>query len=167
MKTSNFTKSECGIDIEVEVDHDHELGRSNFIESFISLPEKGSNSWLYVDYGNLSSDYDDSCNYEKVEIIGYCQGDYATIYVNSKECLEVFGNAISLADLRKECHNLFYDSPVFLLVTINGTDYMTFDLLYDNYSYDKTEVIASILKMRGEDKLLKSELNRLLPESID
>lgn len=116
-------------------------------------------------------------NYLEIEVIGYSQGDRATVLVNKVEALKVWGSEdIDESDLKDTLTNYFYDTPSCVRIMILGTEYISerFDGRYQNFqdkdNYDKDEFIEELkeyFKDEIEDlEFFEEQLEDYLPSEL-
>lgn len=137
---------------------------SDDIESFLELCSNH----------NIKTERD---NYLEIEVVGYSQGERATVLVNKVEALKVWGSEyIDESSLKDELTNYFYDCPSNVRLMILGTEYISerFDGLYQNYqgkdNYDKDELILELVeyfKDEVEDiEFFEEQLEDYLPSEL-
>ena len=134
----------------------------------------------------IDSNYIDLCaeygikterdNYLEIEVIGYSQGDRATVLVNKNEALKVWGSKeINESELKVELEHYFYDAPANVRVTILGTEFISkFDGYYQEYqsknNYDKDEFIAELVDFFKDEvenlDFFVEQLEDLLPYEL-
>ncbi len=84
---------------------------------------------------NLDYDYNetdffefDSENFAEIETRGYSQGDYAKVYVDLRAMRKMTGKEDFNADTLKDTiHNLFWNSPLYVKVIVDGQEYLNSD----------------------------------------
>jgi hypothetical protein len=171
--TNNFNMSTTGVNLEVNLHKDIDSGAFYFYDSFKRI---GDRKFVYTDCGNLSGEFDDNAEYDIIETRGYCQGDYAEVYVNIEEFESVTGAEYNSGLLKQKIDNLFWDTPLCFKVYID-TDivyYSDLDGSYDIDAYDKQKEINSIIEFVNKYyserninlEVLKNELDKLLPEDL-
>ena len=110
-----------------------------------------------------------------IEIRGYCQGDYASVYVDMPQLAKLWGTKPDIESLEEHFVNLFFDKPIYGMVTINGNEIDATDFIKDLYVYDKEEILKGIVNIAmirchvaQTDRIeLTKALNDLLPENIE
>jgi hypothetical protein len=105
-------------------------------------------------------------NYTLLSFNGYSQGDYCTVFINTKEFNDTTGAIFDPEVYKKILYNYIYDVPLSCYVNINDTEFYSvkFDGSY-NIQYDKYIFITELLenfKGLDQDKLRK-ELENILP----
>lgn len=97
---------------------------------------------------------------QSVETRGYCQGDYAKVYYSPELLESAWGTMPS-----ESIDHLFWDSPVYARVDINGEDYYYYDWPESDYYTWNREGFAAWLA--SESGASESEILALLPENPD
>ena len=235
--SDTINKAEIIRDKDISVYLDAWASQINFDENFVEV-EGEDNTYLYVEYGNLSKDIDYSIlprqkgkvinailteeitdwtraelvamdietvyehftssynvadlieicneydikterdNYLEIEVVGYSQGDRATVLINKAEALKVWGSKdIDEVALKEELTNYFYNSPSSVRITILGSEYISerFDGVYQSYqgkdNYNKDEFITE-LKEYFKDEIedldfFEEQLEEYLPYELE
>ena len=110
-------------------------------------------------------------DYVEYELSGYSQGDAVVCIVNRSEAFKVWGNTVEKGTSQESLHQLFFDSPQTVRITILGTEYISdqFDSYYDNY--DKDEFIAELVDFFKDEvenlEFFEEQLEDLLPYELD
>lgn len=106
--------------------------------------------------------------YKIITSRGYCQGDCVNVLVPIKQLTKTWGRKLTDKELSDMIDHMLWDAPVYISVTIEDETIENNELGFDEYIYDKQEVIKKIneiSKYKGEE--LVKELNRLLPDNPD
>jgi len=132
-------------------------------KELLSLPQDVLNEWLEgacYDKEELLQQFETyniknarTSDYIEIVVTGYSQGERATVLVNKKEALKIWGSEdIDEKALQTELEHYFYDSPLNVRIDILGTEYIceTFDGQYQEYgsdtNYDKDKLIKELLE---------------------
>lgn len=149
---NNFTRPPEGEDaIEFDVYYDNDMARSYFDDSIKRIDGK----YVYVDYGNYNAE-DVLQDNIVITTTGYSQGDYAKVYI-PKEMKDRAG-------IQETIDHLFWDSPVYGIIKINGEEIFIYEMLSDEYEWDKDEVLSKI-KSQVSEKTYEYLQNNL-PEHL-
>ena len=103
---------------------------------------------------------------------GYSQGDYAEVFYLPERLKELWGNNVNESELEKEIDHLFWDTPIYGKLKVNGTD---FYYEFDPYEWEREKFIGEVIEYFNKIKetepidieLLKHELERVIPQKID
>ena len=116
-------------------------------------------------------------NYTEIEVIGYSQGDFATVLVDVEALKKCWGCEVDLTELKDSLTNYFYDAPISCKIDILGTEYISeqFDNRYQNYQakdlYDKSEFIKELVNFFKDEvnnlDYFRDQLEELLPADSD
>ena len=111
-------------------------------------------------------DLEYTLNFETIVTRGYSQGDYATVLIPTKSLAELYGCEQDkvMDGLQESINHLFWDSPVYCRVEINGEE--NFPDCDGSYEYNKEEVINQLVKNTPNVDLdvLREELENTLPD---
>jgi len=91
-------------------------------------------------------------DYTWLATCGYSQGDYAEILVHNdliKQCGE--------KAVQASIDRLFWDCPVYLNITINENEYSTDSFLFDEYEWDRDNVVENAREL----------FNKVYPENAE
>ena len=86
---------------------------------------------------------------EWVTIRGYSQGDIANVAYCPDDLTSVWGNVPDEASLEAEFTHLFYDAPIYCLITIDGKEYSYSEFMPDVYEWDKAAFVAKVADKSG------------------
>ena len=103
-----------------------------------------------------------------LETIGYSQGDYENVLIATDVLKQIWGNEPNINDLQEEINHLFWDQPLYCVVTINGEEY-DYAVQNGTYSYDKDTLIDELCNAIEDvdTDVLRTELENILPEEPD
>lgn len=93
--------------------------------------------------------------YEKINIVGNSQGEAATILVLKEDMFNGIGTVFK---------NLFYDTPVYAVVTIDGEETCLGCELNNQYEWDKEEIIEVINKWDDLSEYTRERIISMLPD---
>lgn len=94
-----------------------------------------------------------------VTVRGYSQGDYAKVIYCAEQLTKVWGKEPVESELKELFTHLFYDCPIYSLVTINDTEYSYLDCpAYNDYEWNREAFIEWIAKEAGIDKAMLEPL---------
>lgn len=94
---------------------------------------------------------------------GYSQGDYGKVYFFPEKLKEVWGvKEINESSLQKEIDHLFWDSPIYGSITVNGEELMYEE---DTYEWEREKFIESVVKHFGET--IREEVENLVPTELN
>jgi hypothetical protein len=96
----------------------------------------------------------------KISINGYSQGDYGTIYYNSKALEKARGNLPNEDVLRKDFKNMFFDQPIYGMLMINGEEY---PYEGDSYKFQRDEWLEDVSKQSG---VALGVLRAIVPDEV-
>jgi hypothetical protein len=98
--------------------------------------------------------------YNTTSITGHCQGDYATVLYDPSIWAGGF-------DPHQYFENLFYNSPVYISLCIDGRDIECYDWLDDPYEWDRDAVAEQVRKLDDVSEDAKTWIIEQLPEYPD
>jgi len=101
---------------------------------------------------------------EKIAIRRYSQGDYAEVFYCPDDLAEVWGVQPESAKLKEEFERLWYDSPVYARIDIDGKEYNYFEYVTDSYAWKRETFLQAVSKDSG---VPVSELESLVPKELD
>jgi hypothetical protein len=130
----------------------------------------------YSDFAEFLENF--TPNFIKISTRGNCQGDFAEVIFSKKviaylekECNKPFSEL--LPALETTIDNLFWDSPIYARLTVNGEEYYLDGLLPDLYDYDRDLIADRFIKVYGclfsseNLKIIVDFLSDNLPEYPD
>jgi hypothetical protein len=183
----NFDMCSYGIGLEFYIFHDTTRGRCDFDDNFLQLEE---GTYYYTNWGNICDTPDnlDELYTEDDELKegiirfatrGYSQGDYADVYIDTYKLENIFGVCPNLDGIKKDIRKLFWDCPISGHITLHHDgeeeEILVWEMLTDEYIWDKEEVIKSVMeytrkRLKVKEELfvrLEQDLIQLLPEYPD
>lgn len=84
---------------------------------------------------------------DTVAVVGCNQGDYAEVYVPLSKLREEWGNpGIRVEDLRDTIHNLLWLQPIYVCLTVDGTDFYGWESDIEEYEYNCEEYSRALVK---------------------
>lgn len=89
------------------------------------------------DLANTGLEIVPSKNIVWVSVRGYSQGDYAEVAYCPDDLKEAWGTEPNESELRKLFAQLFYDTPIYACLTIDGEEYRYDETTEDSYTWDK------------------------------
>lgn len=96
---------------------------------------------------------------------GYCQGDYAEVWYCPSDLAEAWGAEPKESHLQETFDHLFWDAPVYAVMTINGTEYHYWDMPeYDEYEWNREAFGAYVAE---ESKIPLEEIMAVLPKELE
>ena len=115
-----------------------------------------------------ASNVDYTRDYDTITLTGYSQGDYATVIVPTETLTEAWGTTPDLNTLKQSLHNLFYDAPLYFLLTVDGEEHHHHPEFWpDDYKYDKDDFINAFMENYSalpEPEYIREFLNKNMPD---
>ena len=102
---------------------------------------------------------------DTLETRGYSQGDYENVLIPTNVLRQIWGKKPNIDALQEEINHLFWDAPLYCVVTINGEEY-DYAVQNGTYSYDKDALIDELCNAAEnvDTDVLRAELENILPE---
>ncbi len=113
-------------------------------------------------------------DYETINIVGYSQGDYATVIVNVVELEKLTGSVFNKKTYKEIFERYFYDFPIVCSICFDGDPYFNKDIEGKYEGYDTNEVINYFYNellecynfTSSQKKLVKKLLENNIPDEI-
>lgn len=124
------------------------------------------------DLEDLGRNYDLDISFvNDIQVIstsGYSQGDYALVIVDLTQLNKAWGTKHKDAkELKETIHHLFWDTPVYATVTINGEEYNYFDYALLAYEWEPARFIDLVSKSFGlQSDEISEELTAIIPTTL-
>jgi hypothetical protein len=114
--------------------------KKELIDELKNVTIKHHYEWM-ADYYTYY-DFIDNIKHDYHKSIGYSQGD--VVYaINVDEEMS--------KEYKKYIDHIFWDTPIYISIDVNTEEFREFDLVDDEYNYDKNEVIEAVKKLNISD----------------
>ena len=104
-----------------------------------------------------------------INTTGHCQGDFATVIVNTAKYEKMTGRELegtTLQSLKTDIDNLFWNQPVYARLEIDGEETSLEEFLSDSYRWNPSEIIQGLKDLPKKTLELIKELIPSEPEYV-
>ena len=133
----------------------------------------GRDSYFAVEELFNQAEIDYVCRYEVIQTRGYGQGDFAEVIFFEDFFKQAWGKRkINYKNLQKEIDHLFWDAPVYIEVLFGDLELREWDILEDEYEYDKDAVVEKVENLimqicfKEEKKACRDAVREVLHEIL-